>query len=236
MRIAIGGFQHETNTFAPSNSTFDDFVRGSGWPPLLAGEQIFDGVKGMNLPIAALVNLSSLNLSHNPMLENLSPLAQLKQMSTLDISYSNLHDIQALSALSGLTSLNISNNHVSDIGALSYLNKLQDVDVSYNDITSIANLAGVQVQRLNLSHNQISDIGSLVDVTYIPWSTGRSWGPAFLDLSYNRISDLTSFANSSGLSVNLNVDLSSNPIDCVAQAANIAKLKKLVFALATDCP
>ncbi len=55
MRIAIGGFQHETNTFAPSNSTFDDFVRGSGWPPLLAGEQIFDGVKGMNLPIAGFI-------------------------------------------------------------------------------------------------------------------------------------------------------------------------------------
>ena len=55
MRIAIGGFQHETNTFAPSNSTFDDFVRGSGWPPLLAGEQIFDGVRGMNLPIAGFI-------------------------------------------------------------------------------------------------------------------------------------------------------------------------------------
>jgi len=162
--------------------------------------------------------------------------AQLKQMDTLDISYANLHDIQALSALSVLTMLNISDNHVSDIGALSYLNKLQNVDASTNDITSIANLAGVEVQWLSLSHNQISDIGSLVDVTYIPWSTGRSWGPAFLDLSYNRISDLTSFGNSSGLSTNLNVDMSNNPIDCVAQAANIAKIKKLVFALATDCP
>jgi microcystin degradation protein MlrC len=55
MRIAIGGFQHETNTFAPSNATFDDFVKGSGWPPLLHGEQIFDGVKGMNLPIAGFI-------------------------------------------------------------------------------------------------------------------------------------------------------------------------------------
>ena len=55
MRIAIGGFQHETNTFAPSSATLDDFVKGSGWPPLLAGEQIFDGVKGMNLPIAGFI-------------------------------------------------------------------------------------------------------------------------------------------------------------------------------------
>jgi microcystin degradation protein MlrC len=55
MRIAIGGFHHETNTFAPSKATFDDFLRGGGWPPLLAGEQIFDGVKGMNLPIAGFI-------------------------------------------------------------------------------------------------------------------------------------------------------------------------------------
>ena len=26
-RIAIGGFQHETNTFAPSKATFEDFER-----------------------------------------------------------------------------------------------------------------------------------------------------------------------------------------------------------------
>src|SRR5258705_7850103 len=52
MRIAVGGFQHETNTFAPSKATFDDFIRGSGWPGLLLGEQILDGVKGMNLPLA----------------------------------------------------------------------------------------------------------------------------------------------------------------------------------------
>jgi len=55
MRIAIGGFQHETNTFAPSRATFDDFVRGGGWPPLLTGEQIFDGVRGMNLPLAGFI-------------------------------------------------------------------------------------------------------------------------------------------------------------------------------------
>jgi microcystin degradation protein MlrC len=55
MRIAIGGFQHETNTFAPSKATFDDFVRGGGWPPLLTGEPMFEGVRGMNLPLAGFI-------------------------------------------------------------------------------------------------------------------------------------------------------------------------------------
>jgi microcystin degradation protein MlrC len=55
MRIAIGGFQHETNTFAPSKATFEDFARGGAWPPLLKGDEIFDGVAGINLPIAGFV-------------------------------------------------------------------------------------------------------------------------------------------------------------------------------------
>lgn len=55
MRIAIGGFQHETNTFAPSPATFLDFERGGGWPPLLRGDDVFDGTAGINLPVAGAV-------------------------------------------------------------------------------------------------------------------------------------------------------------------------------------
>jgi len=55
MRIAIGGFQHETNTFAPSKATFDEFARGGAWPPLLKGGDILDGTQGINLPVAGFV-------------------------------------------------------------------------------------------------------------------------------------------------------------------------------------
>jgi len=55
MRIAIGGFQHETNTFAPSQATFDDFLRGRSWPPLARGDEIFDASAGLNVPIAGFI-------------------------------------------------------------------------------------------------------------------------------------------------------------------------------------
>jgi microcystin degradation protein MlrC len=55
MRIAIGGFQHETNTFAPSKAAYEDFARGGAWPPLLEGGDIFEGVAGINLPIAGFI-------------------------------------------------------------------------------------------------------------------------------------------------------------------------------------
>ncbi|MBC7136914.1 M81 family metallopeptidase [Oceanibaculum nanhaiense] len=54
-RIAIGGFQHETNTFAPSKATFEDFARGGSWPALVSGGDLFDAVKGINLSIAGFI-------------------------------------------------------------------------------------------------------------------------------------------------------------------------------------
>ncbi|NDH61132.1 MAG: M81 family peptidase, partial [Alphaproteobacteria bacterium] len=54
-RIAVGGFQHETNTFAPQQATWEEFVRADAWPPLLRGPEMIAGVNGFNIPIAGAV-------------------------------------------------------------------------------------------------------------------------------------------------------------------------------------
>ena len=54
-RIAVGGFQHETNTFAPQQATWADFERADAWPPLLHGKPLIQGVEGFNIPIAGAV-------------------------------------------------------------------------------------------------------------------------------------------------------------------------------------
>src|SRR6185436_18339487 len=54
-RIAVGGFQHETNTFAPLKATWEEFVRADAWPPLLQGAELIPGVTGYNIPIAGAV-------------------------------------------------------------------------------------------------------------------------------------------------------------------------------------
>jgi len=55
-RIAVGGFQHETNTFAPTKARYEDFVRASGWPGLTRGEPLFEAVAGINIPVAGFVD------------------------------------------------------------------------------------------------------------------------------------------------------------------------------------
>lgn len=55
-RIAVAGFQHETNTFAPQRTTWSDFERADAWPPLLRGPDLVRGVEGFNIPIAGAVD------------------------------------------------------------------------------------------------------------------------------------------------------------------------------------
>ena len=50
-RIAVGGWQHETNTFAPVKADFAAFEEAGGWPGLSRGREMFDAVEGVHLPI-----------------------------------------------------------------------------------------------------------------------------------------------------------------------------------------
>jgi microcystin degradation protein MlrC len=54
-RIAIGGFQHETNTFAPSKADYAAFEAGGGWPGVQYGSRIFGAVEGANIPAAGAI-------------------------------------------------------------------------------------------------------------------------------------------------------------------------------------
>ena len=54
-RVAVGGFLHETNTFATSRATYASFEEGGGWPGLLLGDAVVSGTQGVNVSIAGLL-------------------------------------------------------------------------------------------------------------------------------------------------------------------------------------
>jgi len=59
MRIAIAGFQHETNTFVPRATTLAEFEQADSWPALLTGQDVVKKTRGMNLPVAGFVNAAT---------------------------------------------------------------------------------------------------------------------------------------------------------------------------------
>lgn len=51
-RIAVAGFQHETNTFAPIPTRLEDFERGGAWPALTRGGAVTELFRGLNIPLS----------------------------------------------------------------------------------------------------------------------------------------------------------------------------------------
>ena len=55
-RIAVAGFQHETNTFSSIPTGLRSFERDSAWPGLTRGEEIPPRFKGLNIPISGFID------------------------------------------------------------------------------------------------------------------------------------------------------------------------------------
>jgi microcystin degradation protein MlrC len=54
-RIAVGGFLHETNTFAPTKATYADFVHGGGWPAMTQGTDVLKTIRSINVGLAGFI-------------------------------------------------------------------------------------------------------------------------------------------------------------------------------------
>jgi len=50
-RIAVAGFQHETNTFAPSHATFSEFEKADAWPGLLTKDEVIRELSGLKVSL-----------------------------------------------------------------------------------------------------------------------------------------------------------------------------------------
>ncbi len=55
-RILIAGYQHETNTFAPSLADWAAFTRGDSFPAFVHGQAMQEALTGINIPVAGFID------------------------------------------------------------------------------------------------------------------------------------------------------------------------------------
>ncbi len=58
-RILIAGYQHETNTFAPSLADWAAFTRGDSFPAFVRGQAMVDALRGINIPVAGFIDAAA---------------------------------------------------------------------------------------------------------------------------------------------------------------------------------
>ncbi|MFT5259897.1 MAG: microcystin degradation protein MlrC [Saprospiraceae bacterium] len=103
-KIAVAGWQHETNTFATIKADLNAFERADEWPPLSTGAAIFETVAGIHLPInGAIDTLRDLNHDIVPLLWcSATPCAHVTEHAFETIMAQLLTEVELALPLDGL--------------------------------------------------------------------------------------------------------------------------------------
>ncbi|MCY4513629.1 MAG: leucine-rich repeat domain-containing protein, partial [Candidatus Tectomicrobia bacterium] len=176
------------------------------------GELRLDGNAITDLsPISGLTQLSFLTMADTG-LTDISQLADLVNLTFLDLRGNRFTDVSALAAMTDLRTLHLQDNAIDDISPLAELVKLGTLSLRGNRFTDVSALAAMTGLRfLYLQDNAIDDIGPLAELVKLN----------FLRLGGNRVADVSALAAMTDLRV---LNLQDNAIDDIGQLAELVNL------------
>ena len=168
-------------------------------------------------PVAQLTQLTKLVLGGND-ISDISPLAQLTQLTFLVLGANQIADITPLTGLTRLRNLFLEVNQINELAPLAHLKQLTLLYLSYNEISILTPLAELadSLTELHLDHNEIQDItplGQLVNLEEV-------------HLSDNQIRDVTPLKQLADASLR-ELDLRDNQIGDVSPLASLVYLEEL---------
>lgn len=138
-------------------------------------------------------------------------------VTELDLSGCDVHDITLLSACTKLEKLDLSDNSISDISALVDLPSLKELDISNNRISDISPLMSLpKLEYLNLSGNRIKSVAALQDLS----------GLTELNVSGNELGSIAAIGRLTNLKTLWMDKVSLSDAD-LEELYNLKNLKKL---------
>jgi len=175
-----------------------------------------------------------ISISHNHVLRNLEPLAELTELTELDLSHTLIGDLTPIRNLNKLEVLNMEGSAVSSLDAIRYLTSLKELNGASTRISSLEVLANLpQLLDLDLQSTpfvESAPLANLINLKHLNLKAtqpsdyhGLSGLKALTDLnlsssSITRLDDLTALENLQ----NLNIDSTR-----VAQLSPLSQLTAL---------
>lgn len=155
--------------------------------------------------------VSSVKLTGNEGLSDLSPLSSAPELSQLYVDGTAVTDFSPLAGNEKLTTLSASGNGIGDISTLAGL-KLQYLTLADNQIGSLAPLTGNEdLRELDVAGNRIGDLSPLAECTQL----------RELNISGNQVGDLTPLG---GMTKLYFLNANNNRITSLAPLAGCEKL------------
>ena len=167
--------------------------------------------------IAQLKNLERLTLN-SCSLTSLSPLAAMEDLLYLDVGGNTIRNLEPIASMKKLEALNVQRNAVNDLSALSGNQALLILDVSYNSLSDLSVAFGLSnLQWLNAKYNTISNLTGISKLSKL----------AYFDISNNSISDVTPLTDCTQLE---NLNIASNNISDIQCLSTLVNMTDFVFS------
>ncbi|MCX5644140.1 MAG: leucine-rich repeat domain-containing protein [Phycisphaerae bacterium] len=100
-------------------------------------------------PLSKLTNLTTLGFYGSRSIYDVSPLAGLTKLDTLNLTSNYVSNISALAGLTNVQSLSLGDNRISDISPLTGLTNLRELHLDYNPLDAKACAIYIPVIKLN---------------------------------------------------------------------------------------
>jgi internalin A len=148
-------------------------------------------------------------------LADLSPLAGLVGLQTLDVACTQVADLSPIAGLVGIQTLDVMHTEVADLSPLAKLAGLRTLDVSWTKVTDLSPLAGlVGLQTLDIAHTEVTDLSPLAGLV----------GLQTLDVACTQVADLSPLA---GLADLEELDVGETQVTDLSPLAGLANLQEL---------
>ena len=167
-------------------------------------------------------------------ISNLTPLAGLTQLHTLELYGNQISDLSPLAGLTGLLNLHLDFNNISDLTPLSELSKLEHLTLNQNNVTDVSPLRWLfNMKVLSLAQNKIKNISPLLELH----------GLVELHLDFNDIDDIEPlFVGYDNVSINLvsfkgdlqTLTFSGNKISDISPLGKLHHAELIAFRTASN--
>jgi Leucine-rich repeat (LRR) protein len=186
------------------------------WPFVLSLNLPFSTMLNDLTPLAGMTALQSLNLLGTSV-SDLTPLAGMTALQSLVLQGTSVSDLTPLAGMTALQSLVLQGTSVSDLTPLAGMTALQSLDLRDTSVSDLTPLAGLTaLQRLNLRGTSVSDLTPLAGLTALQ----------SLVLQGTSVSDLTPLA---GLTALQSLDLQGTRVSDLTPLTGLAALQSLVL-------
>lgn len=165
--------------------------------------------------IRKVLHIDTVNISDNPYINNLSPLAKCENLRYLNISNTSIQDLSPLRYLSQLQSVNLTGDRIEDISFLHYSSGIKELNLSGTEISDFSGLKYFPaLEFLNLSSTSFAHPAELINNKYLK----------NLNLSGTHIESLDSIQATVSLEF---LDISNTPIESLQPLLNFNQLQEI---------